>query len=92
MHREELPDGTGMLFVFGREATRSFWMEDTLVALDIAYMDAERRIVDIQQMEPETTMSHTSAAPAQYALEVPVGWFAAHSVAVGDVAEFVMGR
>ena len=50
-----------MLFVFQSEAPRSFWMQDTYVALDIAYLDVNFRIVDIQQMEPQTEELHSSA-------------------------------
>ena len=39
-----------MLFVFQDEAVRSFWMRNTLVPLDVAFMDSEFRIFDIQQM------------------------------------------
>ena len=48
MDRDEVPDGTGMLFVFEREAMRTFWMQDTLVSLDIAFLDANMIIIDIQ--------------------------------------------
>lgn len=89
--RDELAPGTGMLFVFPDLATRSFWMEDTYIALDIAYMDASYRIVDIQQMEPLTTRTYPSAAPAMYALEVPEGWFGEHGIEVGDTPRVVFG-
>lgn len=92
MFRDEVPQGTGMLFVFVDEAIRSFWMRNTYVPLDVAWMNAELRIVDIQQMEPETTTLHEGDAPAMFALEVPMGWYAAHGVRVGDVAEIVFGR
>lgn len=91
MYREELAPGTGMLFVFPDEATRGFWMANTYIPLDIAYMDSALRVVDIQQMEPEVTETYDSAAPAMFALEVPRGWFAEHGVEVGDVAEVVFG-
>ena len=83
MFRDAVADGTGMLFVFPDAGVRSFWMQDTYVALDIAFMDIDFRIVDIQQMEPLTLDSHESAGPAMYALEVRQGWFAEHEVAVG---------
>lgn len=89
--RDELAPGTGMIFVFPDEATRSFWMQDTYIPLDIAYMDASFRIIDIQQMEPLVTDTYPSAAPAMYALEVPLGWFAEHGVQVGDVPTVVFG-
>lgn len=91
MYREELPEGTGMLFVFEEMAPRSFWMRNTYVPLDIAFLDAERRIVDIQQMEPLDENFTDSSAPAMFALEVPLGWFARTGIEVGMVATFVFG-
>jgi uncharacterized membrane protein (UPF0127 family) len=87
--RDDVPDGTGMLFVFQSEAPRSFWMKDTYVALDIAYLDVNFRIVDIQQMEPQTEELHSSAAPAMFALEVRKGWFAEQGIEVGARATVV---
>ena len=87
--RDNLPDGTGMLFVFESEAPRSFWMKDTYIALDIAYLDVNFRIVDIQQMEPQTEELHPSARPAMFALEVRKGWFAEKGIAVGAQATVV---
>ncbi|HSG07948.1 MAG TPA: DUF192 domain-containing protein [Longimicrobiales bacterium] len=91
MYRQELPDGVGMLFVFETSEVRSFWMQNTYVALDIAYMDASFTIVDIQQMEPLTTDPHESRGPAMFALEVRKGWFAERGIRVGDRAEVVFG-
>ncbi len=91
MYRDEVPDGRGMLFVFDDLRTRSFWMQNTYVALDIAYMDASYVVVDIQQMEPLTTDPHDSAAPAMFALEVRKGWFAEHGIGVGARARVEFG-
>lgn len=91
MNRREVPDGTGMLFVFQSESTRSFWMRNTYVPLDIAFLNQAMEIVDIQQMEPESEEYHTSSAPAMFALEVPEGWFEAHDVQPGDQPEIVFG-
>lgn len=88
MHRESLPEDQGMLFVYTDERTLSFWMRNTLIPLDIAYIDREGRIVDIQQMEPQDSTTHPSAAPAMYALEMNQGWFEANGVEVGDRIEF----
>ena len=89
MFRDSVPDGTGMLFVFDREATRSFWMRNTFVALDVAFIDRNFRIVDIQQMEPESTDIHDGARPAMFALEVRQGWFAEKGISVGDRCELI---
>jgi len=91
MYRDELPDGTGMLFIFDRSEIQSFWMSNTYVALDIAYMGSSYNVIDIQQMEPLTTTPHESAGPALFALEVPMGWFAEHGIGVGASAQVVFG-
>ncbi len=91
MYRESLAKGRGMLFVFPEAQIRSFWMKDTFIPLDIAYLDAELRIVDIQPMEPESLDTHPSALPAMFALEVPLSWFDEVGIAVGDQARIVFG-
>jgi uncharacterized membrane protein (UPF0127 family) len=91
MYRTDVPAGTGMLFVFPDAQERSFWMSNTYVALDVAFMDENLRITGIQHMEAESTEYHDSTGPMMYGLEVPKGWFAAHGVKVGDRAQLVMG-
>ena len=89
MGRNILPENAGMLFVFEGEQTLSFWMRDTLIPLSIAYIDAEGRIVDIQDMQPldDVPPHYVSAEPAQYALEVNQGFFEERGVVVGDTVE-----
>jgi len=91
MYRDTVPDGTGMLFVFPDNLVRAFWMANTYVALDIAYMDPSFRVVDIVQMEPLITDSYPSSAPAMYGLEVRQGWFEEQGIEVGAQAEIVFG-
>jgi len=91
MYREEVPDGTGMLFVFQDNLVRAFWMANTYVPLDIAYMDPSYRIVDIVAMEPLVTETYPSKAPAMFALEVRQGWFAERGISEGDQAAIVFG-
>jgi uncharacterized protein len=89
MGRTELAPDAGMLFVFGWERDLSFWMRNTLIPLSIAYIAADGRIVDIQDMEPldDEPPSYASAEPAKYALEVNQGFFAERGVEVGDTVE-----
>ncbi len=89
MFRDESPDGTGMLFVWDTEEERSLWMQNTYAALDVAWIDRNFRIVDIQQMEPQTSDVHDGARPAMFALEVRQGWYAEKGIAVGDRCEFI---
>ena len=91
MYRDEVPDGTGMLFVFTDSRVRSFWMANTYVALDIAYLDPSFRVVDIVAMEPLVTDSYASSAPAMYGLEVRQGWFGERGITVGAQTEIVFG-
>lgn len=69
-----LPDGTerGMLFVFAHERRRSFWMKNTLIPLDIAYLDSDGMVVAIHTMAPLNTRTgqYPSRRPARYAIEV----------------------
>lgn len=92
MNREELDAGKGMLFVFDTESFQAFYMRNTLIPLDIAFLDGAQVVIDIQQMEPLTEDLHRSAGPAMYALEVPQGWFASQDIEVGQLARIVFGR
>lgn len=88
MHRDSLPEDHGMLFVYESERLLSFWMRNTRIPLDVAFIDRSGRIVDIQQMEAMSDVTHTSKAPALYALEMSLGWFDEHGVEVGETVEF----
>ena len=89
MYRDAVPNGTGMLFVWDTEGERSIWMQNTYVALDVAFIDRNFRIVDIQQMEPQTTDIHDGASPAMFVLEVRQGWFAEKGIVVGDRCQLI---
>jgi uncharacterized protein len=87
MERTELAEDAGMLFVLESEQTPGFYMENTLIPLSIAFMNAKGRIVDIQDMQPLDETRHYPAEPVQYALEVNQGFFAERGVQVGDTVE-----
>src|SRR3982751_3497229 len=70
MGRTALAEDGGMLFLFDRPATASFWMKDTLIPLSIAFIAPQGRIIDIQDMQPLAETQHTPAAPYQGAIEV----------------------
>lgn len=91
MYRTEMGENEGMLFVYDNMAPRSFWMRNTYIALDIAFLDREQRIVDIQQMEPQDEEFTDSAAPAMFALEVRQGWFESRGIEVGDEGLIIFG-
>lgn len=84
MEREQIPDGTGMLFVFERDQILSFWMKNTPHPLSIAYIDSTGKIRNIYHMTPFSMANWTSTVSVRYALEVPQGWFEKEGVVVGD--------
>jgi len=84
MDREEIPDGTGMVFIFDRDQILGFWMKNTPHPLSIAYIDSTGKIRDIYHMTPFSMASWTSTVSVRYALEVPQGWFEREGIKVGD--------
>jgi uncharacterized membrane protein (UPF0127 family) len=84
MHRKELADGRGMLFVYDGDQRLSFWMKNTLVPLSIAYLGADGVIKEIHDMEPLSLAPVESSRYARYALETPRGWFGRVGLGVGD--------
>lgn len=92
MHRTSLGEDAGMLFVFEADRTGGFWMKNTLIPLQIAYMAVSGsgyEVVTIRDMEPcraDPCPSYAPSAPYRVALEVNAGWFDSHGVKEGDRA------
>lgn len=84
MFRKNIPDGTGMLFVYDHDLVMRFWMKNTPSPLSIAYIDSKGIIKDIFDMEPFNLNSVTSTGYVRYALEVPQGYFKRAGISVGD--------
>lgn len=85
--REELPDDHGMIFVFDHDRLRSFWMRNTIIPLDIAYIRSDGTIVKTYTMEPLNESGYPSIEPARFALEVNAGQFARWGIQEGDRVE-----
>ena len=81
--RHTLGDNEGMFFRFDQVEPLSFWMKDTYIPLSIAFIDNTGSITVIKDMRPESLGSVTSNGPAQYALEMPQGWFDKHNLLPG---------
>ena len=91
MDRDAVPDGTGMLFVFPRMEERSFWMRNTYVPLDIAFIDDSNQVAGIKQMAAlDETLTDSDIATA-LVLEVRQGWFADRGIAEGAAVKVVFG-
>jgi len=87
MRRFSLRPDHGMLFVFASPQPLNFWMKDTYVPLSIAFIDENGRILNIEDMAPQTESTHDSRGPAMFALEMKKGWFAQFAIAAGDREE-----
>ena len=87
--RAHLPEGQGMWFIFDTDGLWSFWMKDTLIPLDMLWVDAQGSVVYIaHNVRPESyPQSYQSSVPARYVLEVPGGWAQARGVVEGDRVE-----
>lgn len=95
MFRTELAPDRGMLFVDQGMMPRSFWMYQTLIPLDIIWMDNQRRIVDISENTPpcppelgRDCPNYGGEVPSQYVLELAAGQIAARGLKIGDVLNF----
>ncbi len=91
MDRFSLQPDHGMLFVFDKTEPLAFWMKNTYIPLSIAFIDERGRIVNIEDMAPQTEITHWSTAPARYALEMRKGWFSERGVKPGDRVDGVPG-
>lgn len=84
MNRNEIPDGTGMIFVFKRDQKLRFWMKDTPHPLSIAFIDSTGRIREIYDMQPFSLDIIASTYSVRYALEVAQGYFERAGINAGD--------
>ena len=89
MQRSSLPDLSGMLFLMPNEEPQQFWMSNTLISLDIIYINSSKEVVSM--MKYTTPLSQepiNSDIPALYVIEVPGGFTDTHGIIEGDVVEF----
>jgi uncharacterized membrane protein (UPF0127 family) len=84
MHRFSLQPDHGMIFVFERPEPQGFWMKNTFIPLSIAFIAADGRIINIDEMQPHDESVHMSRAPALYAIEMRKGWFTERGIRAGD--------
>lgn len=83
MLRKEMASSEGMLFVFEQAAEQCFWMKNTILPLTAAFVADDGRIVNLADMQPQTTESHCSTQPVRYVLEMNQGWFKKQGIRAG---------
>lgn len=89
MFREELGEDEGMIFVYDEAERRSFWMKNTLIPLDMIFVDSERTVDSIKKADPEPGVpdeeleSYESKGPAQFVIEVNQNYSERHGITEG---------
>jgi uncharacterized protein len=88
MFRRKIRDDYGMLFVFQDDDYRSFWMKNTLIPLDIIYLNRGQQVVDLHESVPPCRVdpcpSYDSKFPARYVLELNAGMAKKLNLKIGD--------
>ena len=92
MFRPSLPENRGMLFIFDQPRQPSFWMKNTLIPLDLVFLDATGAVADVIAEVPpcaaEPCPNYPSSSPVLAVLEVNAGSAAAHGIEVGTTLQF----
>ncbi len=92
MFRESLPEKTGMLFPFGDKGVHRFWMKNTMIPLDMIWMDADGKVIFVSADTPpckaDPCPSYGPDAPAASVLEIAGGRAAKEKISVGTVLHF----
>ena len=85
MYRDTMAENQGMLFVFDNEEMRAFWMKNTILSLDMIFVNARNEIVTIHKYTtPYSEQSYESTKPAKYVIELNAGYTDKRKISVGD--------
>lgn len=92
MYRDHLAEDRGMIFVFPQSGDYAFWMKNTIIPLDMIWIDEAKRVVhvahDVPPCQADPCPSYPPGANAKYVFEVAAGVAAKHHVSDGDVLKF----
>ena len=84
MYRTEMRDDWGMLFVYAHDQNLSFWMKNTLISLDMIFVDTKGDVVGVvEEATPETTTPRGVGEPSRYVLEINGGLASQHDIERG---------
>ncbi len=93
MNRKEMKENEGMLFIFPRQDYQSFWMRNTLISLDMMFVNDKKEIVTIHKnTKILSETSYPSSAPSIYVVETLAGFADRHNIRVGDKIDWMGTR
>ncbi len=86
MNRTKLENIDGMIFLYPAPQELTFYMKNTLISLDIIFLDSELKVVTIHKntKTEQTKELYPSDQPAQYVVEMEAGWSEANNLQIGD--------
>lgn len=88
MFVEEMAANEGMIFIFPHDIEAKFWMKNTLIPLDLLFIDSQGCIVNIHERAiPHDLTSIKSVAPVRAVLELNGGTAEALGLSAGDVVQ-----
>lgn len=85
MFRETMGQNEGMVFRFANVGKACMWMKNTLLPLSVAFIAEDGKIINIEDMVPQTLDPHCAQQPARYALEMNRGWFSKRNINPGAI-------
>ena len=92
MNRSSLPEKQGMLFIFEEEKVLGFWMKNTLIPLDMIFIDADKKIAHIEHgaipCKADPCPVYSSNEKVKYVLELNGGFSEENSIKIGNNVEF----
>lgn len=89
MYRTHMDEDKGMIFIFEREDMQSFWMKNTVIPLDIIFIDGRGVINTIHKnTTPYSEKPLPSKGRSQFVVEVNGGYCERHGVKEGDLIEY----
>jgi len=92
MGRRVLDENSGMLFIYENEQIPFFWMKNTTIPLSVAFIDKNKKIVQIKNLTPLSKKHVKPNIPVRFGLEVNRGWFKKNNIKVGDKFHFIKKR
>jgi uncharacterized membrane protein (UPF0127 family) len=88
MNRRALNRDAGMLFIFDKPGPYEFWMKNTLIPLDMLWLDKTGKVVsltaDVPPCKADPCPTYPPSAIADYVLELEAGYAKSHGLKVGD--------
>ena len=92
MYRDQLAENRGMIFLFGEDGVYPFWMKNTIIPLDMIWIDTAHKVVSVQHDVPpckaDPCPSYPPTGPARYVLETASGVAKRHRLEAGAVLRF----